>query len=66
MPPQSPNEPAQPYLADPRFYQTLFDAAKNDDMESWLARTPYDFSPTTDDMPFFFQIQRLRWPSLSC
>jgi hypothetical protein len=65
VPPRSPNEPAQSYLADPRFYQTLFDAAKNDDMKSWLARNPYDFSPTTDDMPFFFQIQRLRWPSLS-
>jgi len=64
VPMRDPNEPPPPYLADPRFFQSLFDAAARHDMASWLAKNPYDFSPTSDDKPFFFQIQRLRWPSI--
>ena len=51
-------------LGDLTFYRTLFDAAARDDMETWLGQHSYDFSPTSDDKPFFFQIQRLRWPPL--
>ena len=52
-------------LGDLTFYRTLFDAAARDDMETWLGQHSYDFSPTSDDKPFFFQIRRLRWPAFS-
>jgi SAM-dependent methyltransferase len=45
-------------------YYSLLWAMKHDTMNDWLAKADFDYSPPTDDKPFFFHFARVRWPTL--
>ena len=59
-----PGEPL-PALADGRMriYAGLMRAADNNRLPQWYAAQSQDYRPTTDDKPFFFQLNRLKLPT---
>jgi hypothetical protein len=55
-PPRGSRSPVNDFLA----------AAEAGRLEQHLSGLPkFDFTPSTDDRPFFLQLERLRWPSFS-
>jgi spermidine synthase len=47
------------------FYSELMEHSRRGELRAWYLKQQLDYSPTTDDRPFFFQMGRMQMPTLN-